>query len=118
MVKINAVEPEIKLFSPHSLFSVLYRSTPMCCMLMIYCTLFRSAPPLSLWGEAADFTFWCHWRLKPEVSIPALQELTVCFDLKFKVLMNNVLLGTAQLIPKSYTAVQDFMNHIYFINHI
>ncbi|XP_039633907.1 adhesion G-protein coupled receptor G4 [Perca fluviatilis] len=42
-------------------------------------------PQLSLWGEVADFTLGCgHWTLKPQVSIPALQELTVCFNIKFK----------------------------------
>ncbi|XP_054482374.1 adhesion G-protein coupled receptor G2 [Anoplopoma fimbria] len=41
---------------------------------------------LSLWGKVADFTFTgcSQWRLKPQVFIPALQELTVCFNLKFK----------------------------------
>ncbi|XP_074468028.1 adhesion G-protein coupled receptor G4 isoform X2 [Sebastes fasciatus] len=49
-------------------------------------TTMERAPRLSLWGEVADFTFTgcSHWRLKPQVSIPALQELTVCFNLKFK----------------------------------
>ncbi|XP_069001741.1 adhesion G-protein coupled receptor G4 [Embiotoca jacksoni] len=40
---------------------------------------------LSLWGKVADFTFGCsHWTLKPEVSIPALQEFTVCLSLKLE----------------------------------
>uniref|UniRef100_UPI0037E99C34 adhesion G-protein coupled receptor G6 n=1 Tax=Semicossyphus pulcher TaxID=241346 RepID=UPI0037E99C34 len=40
---------------------------------------------LSLWGNVADFNPGCsHWRLKPGVSIPALQEFTVCFSLKFE----------------------------------
>nr|XP_033502591.1 adhesion G-protein coupled receptor G4 [Epinephelus lanceolatus] len=47
--------------------------------------VFLLVPLLSLWGEVADFTFACnHWRLKPQVSIPALQEVTVCFNLKLK----------------------------------
>ncbi|XP_047463227.1 adhesion G-protein coupled receptor G4 [Mugil cephalus] len=42
-------------------------------------------PWLSLWGEVADFTFLCSdWRLKPHVSIPALQEFTVCFHLNLE----------------------------------
>ncbi|KAK9536428.1 hypothetical protein VZT92_006206 [Zoarces viviparus] len=46
---------------------------------------------LSLWGEVADFTFSsCNqWRLKPQVSIPALQELTVCFNIKFKTIEDS-----------------------------
>ncbi|XP_051258099.1 adhesion G-protein coupled receptor G4 [Dicentrarchus labrax] len=41
----------------------------------------------SLWGNVADFNINCsHWSLKPQVSIPALHELTVCFNLKFKVM--------------------------------
>ncbi|KAK5858800.1 hypothetical protein PBY51_002915 [Eleginops maclovinus] len=40
---------------------------------------------LSLWGEVIQFTNRCsHWTLNPQVSIPALQELTVCFNLKFE----------------------------------
>ncbi|XP_076607137.1 adhesion G-protein coupled receptor G4-like [Chaetodon auriga] len=43
-------------------------------------------PWVSPWGKVADFTYECnHWRLKPQVSIPALQGLTVCFNLKLKV---------------------------------
>ncbi|KAM7374579.1 hypothetical protein PAMP_007226 [Pampus punctatissimus] len=45
----------------------------------------KRAPQLSLWGKVADFTPGCsHWRLKTHFSIPALQELTVCLNLKFK----------------------------------
>ncbi|TDH05214.1 hypothetical protein EPR50_G00139510 [Perca flavescens] len=48
-------------------------------------TTMERVPQLSLWGEVADFTLGCgHWTLKPQVSIPALQELTVCFNIKFK----------------------------------
>ncbi|XP_061596705.1 uncharacterized protein LOC133460159 [Cololabis saira] len=43
-------------------------------------------PRLSLWGQVADFTAGCsHWSLKPQVSIPALQELTVCLNLKLEI---------------------------------
>ncbi|XP_034746736.1 adhesion G-protein coupled receptor G4-like [Etheostoma cragini] len=53
--------------------------------LLISPTTMEQVPQLSLWGEVADFTVGCsHWTLKPQVSIPALQELTVCFNLKFK----------------------------------
>ncbi|KAM4546237.1 adhesion G-protein coupled receptor G4 isoform 2-T2 [Fundulus diaphanus] len=42
--------------------------------------------PLSLWGKVADLTTGCsHWKLKPQVSIPALEELTVCLNVKLKV---------------------------------
>lgn len=51
-----------------------------------------SVPWFSLWGEVADFTLGCrHWSLKPQIVIPALQELTVCFNLNLKVLMRYVL---------------------------
>ncbi|GLD46594.1 adhesion G-protein coupled receptor G4-like protein, partial [Lates japonicus] len=46
----------------------------------------EEVPQLSLWGKVLNLTFGCnHWRLKPHVSIPALQELTVCLSLKFEV---------------------------------
>ncbi|XP_070700179.1 adhesion G-protein coupled receptor G4-like [Pempheris klunzingeri] len=46
----------------------------------------KQVPQLSLWGKVVHFTSGCsHWRLRPQVSIPALQELTVCFNLKFEV---------------------------------
>ncbi|KAM6983634.1 uncharacterized protein LKV04_011561 [Tautogolabrus adspersus] len=42
---------------------------------------------LSLWGSVANFTSGCsHWTLKPQVSIPALQEFTVCLSLKLEAL--------------------------------
>ncbi|XP_054907233.1 adhesion G-protein coupled receptor G4 [Poeciliopsis prolifica] len=40
---------------------------------------------LSLWGKVADLTGSSHWTLKPQVFIPALQELTVCLNVKLKV---------------------------------
>ncbi|CAK6957240.1 adhesion G-protein coupled receptor G4 isoform X1 [Scomber scombrus] len=44
-------------------------------------------PQLSLWGKLADFTLECsNWGLKRHVFIPALQELTVCLNLKFEAL--------------------------------
>ncbi|KAM7398262.1 hypothetical protein PAMA_006254 [Pampus argenteus] len=50
----------------------------------------KRAPQLSLWGKVADFTPGCnHWRLKPHVFIPALQELTVCLNLKFTALASS-----------------------------
>ncbi|CAL8265789.1 unnamed protein product [Merluccius merluccius] len=40
---------------------------------------------VSLWGKMADFSDDCdHWRLRPEVSIPALKEFTVCLHVQFK----------------------------------
>ncbi|XP_047186405.1 adhesion G-protein coupled receptor G4 [Scophthalmus maximus] len=43
-------------------------------------------PQLSLWGKVVDFRSGSsHWKLKPHVSIPALQEFTVCLSLKFEV---------------------------------
>ncbi|KAF3841062.1 hypothetical protein F7725_006924 [Dissostichus mawsoni] len=40
---------------------------------------------LSLWGEVVQFTTVCsNWTLKPQVSIPPLQELTVCLNLNFE----------------------------------
>ncbi|KAM6969984.1 adhesion G-protein coupled receptor G4 [Aplochiton taeniatus] len=43
------------------------------------------APRVSLWGKVANFTGWCsHWRLNPNVSIPALKELTVCLHLQLR----------------------------------
>nr|XP_020506767.1 adhesion G-protein coupled receptor G4-like isoform X1 [Labrus bergylta] len=45
---------------------------------------------LSLWGNVVKFTSGCsHWSLKPQVSIPALQEFTVCLSLKFEALSNS-----------------------------
>ncbi|KAL6098854.1 adgrg4 [Pungitius sinensis] len=43
-----------------------------------------SIPQRSLWGDVVDFTRanCARWRLK--VSLPALQELTACFSMKFK----------------------------------
>ncbi|XP_034406091.1 adhesion G-protein coupled receptor G4 [Cyclopterus lumpus] len=54
-------------------------------------TTTKRGPRLSLWGEAADFTITrcSQWRLKPQVSIPALQELTVCFSMKFKTIEDS-----------------------------
>ncbi|MEQ2179835.1 hypothetical protein GOODEAATRI_029261, partial [Goodea atripinnis] len=41
---------------------------------------------LSLWGKVADLTTGLsHWKLKPEVFIPALQKLTVCLNVNLKV---------------------------------
>ncbi|PWA22771.1 hypothetical protein CCH79_00002423, partial [Gambusia affinis] len=40
---------------------------------------------LSLWGKVADLTGSSHWILKRQVFIPALQELTVCLNVKLKV---------------------------------
>ncbi|XP_035807231.1 adhesion G-protein coupled receptor G4 [Amphiprion ocellaris] len=48
-------------------------------------TTMERVPWPSLWGTVADFTFGCsHWRLKPQVFIPALQEFTVCLELKLQ----------------------------------
>eukprot|EP00064_Thunnus_orientalis_P007273 superscaffoldBa00000796_g7293 len=48
------------------------------------------APQLTLWGKVVDFTFGCsHLRLKRHISIPTLQELTVCLNLKFKALAST-----------------------------
>ncbi|XP_054586687.2 adhesion G-protein coupled receptor G4 isoform X2 [Nothobranchius furzeri] len=42
-------------------------------------------PWQSLWGKVANFSSGCsHWRLKPQVSIPALQEFTVCLSVKLE----------------------------------
>ncbi|XP_014912098.1 adhesion G-protein coupled receptor G4-like [Poecilia latipinna] len=43
-----------------------------------------SKTSLSLWGKVADLTGSNHWILKPQVFIPALQELTVCLNMKLK----------------------------------
>ncbi|XP_061659980.1 adhesion G-protein coupled receptor G4 isoform X2 [Syngnathoides biaculeatus] len=46
----------------------------------------RQAPLPSLWGNVAQFTVGCrHWRLEPHVFIPALDHLTVCLHINFKV---------------------------------
>lgn len=38
---------------------------------------------VSLWGKMADFTGDCsYWQLSPDLSIPALEELSVCVHLK------------------------------------
>ncbi|KAM8898096.1 adhesion G-protein coupled receptor G6 [Spinachia spinachia] len=46
-------------------------------------------PGLSMWGEVVDFTSsnCSQWRLK--VSIPVLEELTVCFSMKFKTIEDS-----------------------------
>ncbi|XP_056254325.1 adhesion G-protein coupled receptor G4 isoform X2 [Seriola aureovittata] len=50
----------------------------------------KPVPQCSLWGKVADFNYQCsHLTLKPHVSIPALQEFTVCLHLKFEVLMEK-----------------------------
>ncbi|CAF92807.1 unnamed protein product [Tetraodon nigroviridis] len=40
----------------------------------------------NLWGQVASFTSSCnHWKLSPQVHIPALQEFTACFYLNLEV---------------------------------
>nr|XP_057943030.1 adhesion G-protein coupled receptor G4 isoform X2 [Doryrhamphus excisus] len=54
----------------------------------LLCSTFSTsmqAPLLSLWGKVAEFNLGCsHWRLEDGVSIPTLNHLTACLDLKFK----------------------------------
>ncbi|TNN88606.1 Adhesion G-protein coupled receptor G4 [Liparis tanakae] len=76
-------------------------------------TATQHGPRLSLWGEAADFTFLgcSQWKLRPQVSIPALQELTLCFSMKFEVLMMTC--------PSNSHKDGTVMNHAsYFIHPI
>ena len=88
--------------SSRLVFSGLNSFTFSLCMLMIYCSPSPSAPGVSLWGKVADFTFkGSHWRLKPQVSIPALQELTVCFSLK----LQGVLIRKRPVIPIIYITI-------------
>ncbi|XP_034463373.1 adhesion G-protein coupled receptor G4 [Hippoglossus hippoglossus] len=55
-------------------------------LLRISASTVERVPQLSLWGKVVDFnTEFNHWKLKPHVSIPALQELTVCLSLRFEV---------------------------------
>ncbi|XP_062262524.1 adhesion G-protein coupled receptor G4 [Platichthys flesus] len=55
-------------------------------LLRISASTVERVPQLSLWGKVVDFNnAISHWKLKPHVSIPALQELTVCLSLKFEV---------------------------------
>ncbi|KAM9788602.1 adhesion G-protein coupled receptor G4-like [Neosynchiropus ocellatus] len=50
---------------------------------LICCSTAQPASQLSLWGKTADLASLCsHWSLSPGVSVPNLQEFTVC--LKFK----------------------------------
>ncbi|XP_019719701.1 adhesion G-protein coupled receptor G2 isoform X2 [Hippocampus comes] len=47
-------------------------------------------PLLSLWGKVAEFTAHCpHWKLKPHVFIPSLDQFTICLHLKFKFSANG-----------------------------
>ncbi|CAG5872189.1 unnamed protein product [Menidia menidia] len=55
-------------------------------LLSSYASPAKGAPWLSLWGKVADFSSGCNpWRLRHYVSIPALQDVTVCFHLKLEV---------------------------------
>ncbi|XP_019904197.1 adhesion G-protein coupled receptor G4-like [Esox lucius] len=41
---------------------------------------------VSLWGKMADFTGGCgYWQLSPDLTIPALEELSVCLHLQLHV---------------------------------
>ncbi|XP_068187856.1 uncharacterized protein [Antennarius striatus] len=62
-------------------------------LLNVYITLSLLSDPVamkergpwsSLWGKVADFADCRYWKLQPQVSIPALRELTLCFDLKLE----------------------------------
>ncbi|XP_076025220.1 adhesion G-protein coupled receptor G4 [Genypterus blacodes] len=63
---------------PHRLLSVF---VSVSLLVGSACTVARVRPQLSLWGKVADFPSCSHWRLKPHVSIPSLQEFTVCLQL-------------------------------------
>lgn len=62
---------------------------PPCMKLIVITLLYIAALPgssLSLWGQVASFDSKCtHWKLNPQIHIPALQEFTACFYLKLEV---------------------------------
>lgn len=76
------------LFGGRTFLENLHIPTVKVYLILTSCLLVL-VPCNSLWGKVGDFSRCSHWRLNPQVSIPALQELTVCLNLKVKVLMRN-----------------------------
>lgn len=78
-----------------------------------------SVSGVSLWGKVADFTFkGSHWRLKPQVSIPALQELTVCFSLKLEGVLIQKTSCNPNDIYKNNAQIEGILCHISTISRL